>query len=84
MNDNKIFFLLFRSIHDVLKAEKLLKKTDAVFELVPVPRQISSECGVCIKATKPPGDFFPTTGAPEIDRCYAFDGADYILIEIGI
>ena len=82
MNDSKVFFLLFRSIHDVLKVEKLLKKTDAVFELVPVPRAISSECGVCIKAGKSPKDLLPATGAPDVDRCYIYDGTDYVLIEI--
>lgn len=82
MNDNETFFLLFRSIHDVLKVEKLLKKTDAAFELVPVPRAISSECGVCIKVRKSPKDLLPAAGVPDVERCYIYDGTDYVLVEI--
>lgn len=81
MSADRTFFLLFRSIHEVLKAEKLLKKSAAIFELVPVPRQISSECGVCIKSTESPKDLLSVTGAPQVDRCYVYDGRKYILIE---
>ncbi len=42
------YFFLFRNIHEVLKAESALKKEGALFELVPVPRALSSDCGVCI------------------------------------
>lgn len=82
MSDDRAFFLLFRSIHDVLKAEKLLKKTEAVFELVPVPRKISSECGVCIKSLKSPKELLPAIGAPDVDRCYIYENGYYTLVEI--
>jgi len=39
---------IFSSIHFVLKAEKLLKKTGLVVETIPVPRKISSDCGIAI------------------------------------
>ena len=41
-------YLLFDSIHYVMKAEELLKKAGIVIDLVPVPREISSDCGMCI------------------------------------
>lgn len=81
MSTDKTYFLLFRSIHDVLKAEKMLKKSKAVFELVPVPRQISSECGICIRSTRSPEDLLLVTGTPMVERCYTFDGTEYILRE---
>jgi hypothetical protein len=37
--------LLFDSVHQVMRAEKLLKKRN----LIPVPREISSDCGVAIE-----------------------------------
>jgi len=41
-------YLLFDSIHYVMKAEELLKKAGIVIDLVPVPREISSDCGMGI------------------------------------
>ncbi|NIA20321.1 MAG: DUF3343 domain-containing protein [Xanthomonadaceae bacterium] len=41
-------YLLFNSIHYVMKAEELLKKAGITIDLVPVPREISSDCGMCI------------------------------------
>lgn len=47
MNDPKIIFV-FDSIHYVLKAEKILKEADLSCELIPVPREISSDCGMAL------------------------------------
>lgn len=80
MSTNSTYFLLFRSIHDVLKAEKVLKKIGAEFELVPVPRQISSECGVCIKSMTSPKDLFPSADLGEVERCYTHNGTEYVLL----
>ncbi len=41
--------LLFRSVHHVIKAEKLLKGKGIKVEIIPVPREISSDCGVAIE-----------------------------------
>lgn len=41
-------YLLFDSIHYVMKAEELLKEAGVTIDLVPVPREISSDCGMCI------------------------------------
>ena len=40
---------LFESIHLVIKAEKLLRKNNIVCEVIPVPRDISAECGMAIR-----------------------------------
>ncbi len=40
---------LFSSIHDVMRAEKLLKGGGIKVDLIPVPREISSDCGVAIE-----------------------------------
>ena len=39
---------IFSSIHFVLKAEKVLKKCAIEVETIPVPRKISSDCGIAI------------------------------------
>ncbi|MBF0549041.1 MAG: DUF3343 domain-containing protein [Deltaproteobacteria bacterium] len=36
------------SIHYILKAEKILKAKEMPHEIVPVPREISSDCGMAI------------------------------------
>jgi hypothetical protein len=45
---------LFASIHQVMRAEKLLKGRGMEVNLIPVPREISSDCGVAIEL---PGNF---------------------------
>ncbi|MFH1217999.1 MAG: DUF3343 domain-containing protein [Pseudomonadota bacterium] len=37
------------SIHFVLKAEKLLKNDSIVHDVIPVPREISSDCGMAVE-----------------------------------
>jgi hypothetical protein len=32
-----------------LRAEKLLKKEGIAYKLIPVPRHLSSDCGVCVR-----------------------------------
>jgi len=41
--------ILFQSIHQVMKAEKLLKGRGIRIDLIPVPREISSDCGIAIE-----------------------------------
>lgn len=40
--------LIFHSIHKVMKAEKALKQAGLDVRLMPVPRQLSSDCGLSI------------------------------------
>ncbi|HNY65224.1 MAG TPA: DUF3343 domain-containing protein [Deltaproteobacteria bacterium] len=41
--------LLFHSVSQALLAEKVLKQEGIPHKVIPVPRQISSDCGVCIR-----------------------------------
>ncbi len=75
MCEEKIFFLLFPAIHDVLKAEKKLKKDKIDYELVPVPRNLSSDCGVCIKIKNL--DLVKHLENLRVEACYCFNGNDY-------
>ncbi|MBN2516962.1 MAG: DUF3343 domain-containing protein [Deltaproteobacteria bacterium] len=43
------YVALFDSTSAALLAEKLLKEKGIPFKIIPVPRHISSDCGVCIR-----------------------------------
>ena len=45
------YIFIFNSVHRVMKAERILKKSGAKFALLPVPRQLSSDCGLSIRYT---------------------------------
>jgi len=40
---------IFHSIHRVMKAEKVLKAKQLEILLIPVPRQLASDCGLAIR-----------------------------------
>jgi uncharacterized protein YqgV (UPF0045/DUF77 family) len=40
---------LFASVSMVMKAEKILKEAGIPYKIIPVPKSISSDCGVCIR-----------------------------------
>lgn len=42
-------YVLFRSVSQTMWADKLLKQKSLPHKLIPVPRHISSDCGVCIR-----------------------------------
>lgn len=44
-----MMLLLFRSTHFVIKADKIFEKNSIEKKIVPVPREISSECGMSIE-----------------------------------
>lgn len=39
--------IIFKAVSYALKAEKILKAAGLPHKLIPVPRHISSDCGVC-------------------------------------
>lgn len=41
--------LIFRGTHQVLSAEKTLKKGGVTMRLIPVPRRLTSDCGLAIR-----------------------------------
>lgn len=40
--------LIFRGTHQVLSAEKHLRRADVPMRLIPVPRSLTSDCGLAI------------------------------------
>ncbi|GAB4112081.1 MAG: hypothetical protein Kow00103_00470 [Candidatus Caldatribacteriota bacterium] len=40
--------VLFYSTSAAIKAESLAKKENLVVKLIPVPRNLSSDCGICL------------------------------------
>ncbi len=82
MPRNRVFILLFRSIHEVLRVEKILKKQGVRHELVPVPRNLSSDCGMCIRLDGDATDIRRSLHDTEIDRSFVFDGEDYEQVEL--
>ncbi len=73
----KIFYIMFCSFHDVLKAEKLLKSHHLDVEIVPVPRGLNADCGVCIKSKSPVELLFGLLSLVVGVKCYVFDGVQY-------
>ncbi|MBP7584454.1 MAG: DUF3343 domain-containing protein [Spirochaetes bacterium] len=41
--------VLFRAVSHAMKAERVLKERGIPIKLIPVPKHISSDCGVCIR-----------------------------------
>ncbi len=39
---------VFYSIHDVMKAEQVINASGIAIDIIPVPKQISSDCGMAI------------------------------------
>ncbi|MBN1408405.1 MAG: DUF3343 domain-containing protein [Calditrichaceae bacterium] len=44
--------LLFLSANHALRAEKVLLDSGIACKLIPVPKDISSECGICVRILK--------------------------------
>jgi len=77
LRKDKVYFLLFNTIHDVLKAEKILKKEKIIHELIPVPRNLSSDCGMCIKLEDNLEEAKKHIHDIEMQKCFFFDGKTY-------
>lgn len=43
------YVILFQSVNQTMWAESVLKKAGVPYKLIPVPRNISSDCGVCLR-----------------------------------
>lgn len=49
MNQKEEFLvMLFPAVSYVLKAEKILKTENIPHKLIPIPREIDSDCGICL------------------------------------
>jgi len=47
-NENQAVILVYSTSH-ALRAEKLLKEAGIECRLTPVPRRLSSDCGICVR-----------------------------------
>ncbi|HPS46383.1 MAG TPA: DUF3343 domain-containing protein [Bacteroidales bacterium] len=45
---NYIVFI-FESTHQVLKVEKILKENNIKYDIIPTPKEFSSDCGMSIR-----------------------------------
>jgi hypothetical protein len=45
----RYFILIFESTHHALKSEKLLTGLGIKFDIIPTPKEISSDCGMAIR-----------------------------------
>lgn len=43
--------ILFESVSYALKAEKILKQEGVPHKLIPIPKHISPDCGICLRLT---------------------------------
>lgn len=77
------FLLLFHSIHDVLRAEKLLKEHSITSELIPVPRNLSSDCGMSILLDGDIETVLRVLVDIRMISIYAYDGHDYVSMDTG-
>jgi hypothetical protein len=46
---NAYHVVLFKSVNQTMWADKILKEKGIPHKLIPVPRHISSDCGVCLR-----------------------------------
>ena len=45
----RYFVILFKAVSYVLKAEKILRNEGLPHKLIPVPKHISADCGICLR-----------------------------------
>jgi hypothetical protein len=53
MPQDQFAVIIVYSTSHALRIEKLLQEKEIPCKLIPVPRQISSDCGVCIRILRP-------------------------------
>lgn len=79
------FIAVFHSIHRVMKAEKILKGADVSIQLIPAPRQISSDCGLALRYTPDDAervqDLLTGQGLPPAE-VYQYQGGKFVPQEI--
>ena len=76
----KDLLLLFPSIHYVLEAESRLKNLNIEVELIPVPKELSSDCGMALLINAkdwPKVSTLYQAGRLQIEACYLKDEKKY-------
>ncbi len=49
---NQFAVILVHSTSHAMRVEKLLQEKGIACKMIPVPRQISSDCGVCVRISR--------------------------------
>jgi hypothetical protein len=49
MEPQKFAVFLFPSVRQAMQAENILSDREIAYQLIPIPRHISKDCGVCIR-----------------------------------
>jgi len=49
----RFFVILVPSTSHALVGEKILRRSEIEVKLIPVPRHLSSDCGMCLKIPRP-------------------------------
>jgi hypothetical protein len=49
INSPSYLLVLFKSVNQTMWADRVLKEKGVPHKLIPVPRHISNDCGVCIR-----------------------------------
>lgn len=49
---NQYNYMTFKSVSYAMKVEAALKEYDLQYKVIPVPRSISSSCGLCVRFFK--------------------------------
>lgn len=52
MSSDQYAVILVHSTSHAIRGEKLLRKAGVAHKLIPVPRQLSSDCGICIRVKR--------------------------------
>ena len=66
--------VLFESISHAVKAEKIVQKAHIACKLIPVPRHLSSDCGICLR--------IPAEKRVEIDELLRQSLRGYVIAEL--
>ncbi|MCD4708781.1 MAG: DUF3343 domain-containing protein [Candidatus Sabulitectum sp.] len=51
-------YMIFKSMTHVLAAERVARKSGISCRMVPIPRSLSTDCGMCISVKAEDGDSF--------------------------
>lgn len=57
---DKYNYMTFKSVSYAMKVEAALKKCNIQYKIIPVPRSISSSCGLCVRFFKDDMDTLKT------------------------
>ncbi|OPY88419.1 MAG: hypothetical protein A4E73_03380 [Syntrophaceae bacterium PtaU1.Bin231] len=49
MEEKRFRIILFKSVSYAMKAEKILQAEGIPFKLIPIPKEISPDCGICLR-----------------------------------